>query len=188
MSDDSKPSNGAEVKAAAAIDEEPIVVANRYTTDAQDRVARLRAWVADFPDDKDPRPLTRNEILVARITSPAALEKAALFAEAAPGLSNGVADVVEFREAIAFELAYGGVRDEALAVARRIDRAILRRKLKAVLNARGLYRLAKGYVTMDAGDAVRPHLAEMKRALVRPPRRTRTAAAAPPADIIKAQK
>ena len=176
MSDDNKPSNEVVPKNAAAIDDEPIVVANRFTPDAQDRVARLRAWAADFPEEKDSRPLTRDEILVARITTPAALEKAALFAEAAPALSNGVADVVEFREAIAFELAYGGVRDEALAVARRIDRAILRRKLKAALTARGLYRLAKGYVTMDAGDAVRPHLSEMKRALVRPPRRTRPTA------------
>jgi hypothetical protein len=185
MSNDIKPSNEVAPKNAVAIDEVPIVVANRFTPDAQDRVARLRAWAADFPDEKDSRPLTRNEILVARITSPAALEKAALFAEAAPELSTGIADVVDFREAIAFELAYGGVRDEAQAVARRIDRAILRRKLKASLTARGLYRMAKGYVTMDAGDAVRPHLAEMKRALVRPPRRKRNAEA-PPEDTAKA--
>ena len=179
MNDENKPSNGAEQNAAAA-DEVPIVVANRFTPDAQDRVARLRVWAADFPDEKDSRALTRSEIMVARITTPAALEKAALFAEAAPGLlSNGVVDVVDFRDAIAFELAYGGVRDEALAVARRIDRAILRRKLKAALTARGLYRIAKGYVTIDVGDAVRPHLAEMKRALVRPPRRTRNAEATP---------
>jgi hypothetical protein len=186
MSNDIKQLNEAEPKNAAAIEEVPIVVANRFTPDAQDRVARLRAWAADFPDEKDSRPLTRNEILVARITTPAALEKAALFAEAAPELSNGVVDVVDFREAIAFELAYGGVRDEALAVARRIDRAILRRKLKAALTTRGLYRIAKGYVTMDAGDAVRPHLSEIKRALVRPPRRKRPATEDPPEETTKA--
>jgi hypothetical protein len=188
MSDDNKTSNEVAPKNAAAIGEETIVVANRYTPDAQDRIARLRAWAADFPDDKDSRPLTQSEVLVARITTPAALEKAALFTEAAPELSNGVADAGEFREAIAFELAYGGVRDEALAVARRIDRAILRRKLKPSLTARGLYRIAKGYVTMDAGDAVRPHLSEMKRSLVRPPRRKRPTAEAPPADPAKAVK
>ena len=188
MSNDIKPSNEAEPRNAAAIDEVPIVVANRFTPDAQDRVARLRAWAADFPDEKDSRALTRNEILVARITTPAALEKAALFAEAAPEISNSFVDVVDFRDAIAFELAYGGVRDEALAVARRIDHAILRRKLKASLTARGLYRLAKGYVTMDAGDAVRPHLSEMKRALVRPPRRTRNAEATPEGTAKAARK
>lgn len=185
MSENNTTSNQVVPKNAAAIDEEPILVANRFTPDAQDRVARLRAWAADFPEEKDSRPLTRDEIVVARITTPAALEKAALFAEAAPALSNGVADVVDFREAIAFELAYGGVRDEAFAVARRIDRAILRRKLKASLTARGLYRLGKGYVTMDAGDAVRPHLSEMKRALVRPPRRTRSTGETPPEDTAK---
>lgn len=40
------------------------------------------------------------------------------------------------REAIAFELAYIGVRDEARALARRIDLAILRRKLTAVKSTR----------------------------------------------------
>lgn len=153
----------------AAEAEEP--VANRFTPDAQDRVARLRAVAQEFPDEKDPRALTPAEIQLARRTPPAALEKAALFAEAAPALGNAVADVVDLREAIAFEMAYGGVRDEALAVARRVDHAILRRKLKAVRTARGLYRVAKGYVTLDAGDPVRTHLAEFKRTLIRPRRR-----------------
>lgn len=163
MSDNHQPDN------AAAEAEEP--VANRFTPDAQDRVARLRAVAEEFPDEKDPRALTVAEIQLARRTTPVALEKAALFAEAAPGLGNAVADVVDLREAIAFEMAYGGVRDEAQAVARRVDHAILRRKLKAVRTARGLYRVAKGYVTLDAGDPVRTHLGEMKRALVRPRRR-----------------
>jgi hypothetical protein len=92
-------------------------------------------------------------------------------------VSSSIADVVDLREAIAFELAYGGLRDEAQAVARRVDHAILRRKLKAVRTARGLYRIAKGYVTLDAGDTVRTHLGEMKRTLVRPPRRKRNAGA-----------
>jgi hypothetical protein len=189
MSDDNKQLNAVEGK-TAALDETPVLTANRFTPDAQDLVARLRVWASAFPDEKDPRPLTRSEIRVTRITTPAALEKAALFAEAAPGVSNSVVDdVADFREAIAFELAYGGVRDEVLAVARRIDHAILRRKLKAVLAARGLYRVAKGYVTMDAGDAVRPHLGEMKRALVGTPRRKRNAPAeAPPADTAKASR
>lgn len=144
---------------------------NRYTPDAVERIARLRAEAGAFPDDADPRPLTPREIRLARGTSVAALEKAALFAEAAPKVSSGVAESLLFRDAIGFELAYGGMRDEALALARRIDHAILRRKLKAAVATRVLYRMAKGYVTSDAGDAVRPHVAEMKRSLVRQPRR-----------------
>ena len=147
------------------IDTAPKPVANRFTPDAQDRTARLRAIVADLPDEADPKPLTPAEIRLARQTSGAALEKAAVFVEAAPGME--VVDAAELRDAIAFELAYGGVRDEALTLARRIDHAILRRKLKATKSTRGLYRIAKGYVTLDVGDAVRPHVAEMKRSLVR---------------------
>lgn len=152
--------------------------ANKFTPDAQERIARLRAVAAEFPDDAEPRPLTPAEIRLARTTSVATLENGAVLLEAAPTIS-GVADVVELRDAIAFELAYGGVRDEARALARRIDLAILRRKLKASKAARGLYRMAKGFVTMDAGDAVRPHVAELKRSL-RARRRRRTAAAPAP--------
>jgi hypothetical protein len=142
-------------------------VANGFTRDAQERVSRLRALAAEFPDEINPRPLTVAEVRLARATTVTALEKAALFTEAAPGVSNGVADATALREVIAFELAYGGLRDEALAMARRVDHAILRRKLKAVRATRGLYRLAKSYVAVDVGDNVRTHLGEMKRALVR---------------------
>jgi hypothetical protein len=157
---------------------EPDPIGNRFTRDAQDRVTRLRTLAAEFPDDADPRPLTVAEIRLARATTANALEKAALFTEAAPGVSTGVADAAELRDTIAFELAYGGLRDEALAMARRVDHAILRRKLKSVRATRGLYRLAKGYVTVDVGDSVQTHVGEMKRALVRP-RRKRLPAAAP---------
>ena len=146
-------------------------VANRFTPDAQERVARLRLMAEEFPDESDPRPLTSAERRLARQTSAAALEKAALFAEATPGVGGGIANGDELREAIAFELAYGGVRDEAAALARRVEMAILRRKLKAVRLTRGLYRVAKGFITIDAGDAVRTHVEEMKRTLVRPRRR-----------------
>lgn len=157
--------------------------ANRYTPDAQERVIRLRAMAVEFPDVADARPLTLHEIRLARGTTTAALEKAALFAEAAPEVSSTVANVPELRDAIAFELAYGGFRDEAKAMVRRVDHAILRRKLKAVRAARGLYRVAKGYVTVDAGDTVRTHLAEMKRALVRPRRKPLTTPAEPKAIV-----
>jgi hypothetical protein len=151
-------------------------VANGFTRDAQERVSRLRALAAEFPDEANPRPLTVAEVRLARATTVTALEKAALFTEAAPGVSTGVANATELREVIAFELAYGGLRDEALARARRVDHAIMRRKLKAVRATRGLYQLAKSYVAVDVGDSVRTHLGEMKRALVRPRRKPLPAA------------
>jgi hypothetical protein len=162
-------------------------VANRFTPDAQERMTRLSVMAAEFPDDADPRPLTPAEIRIARQTTTAALEKAALFAEAVPQLGSTAVDPAELRETIAFELAYEGVRDRALSLARRIDHAILRRKLKAVRAVRGLYRLGKGYVTLDSGDGVRTELAEMKRTLVRP-RRRKAAAPAEPAEEVKATK
>lgn len=148
-------------------------LANRFTPDAHERMTRLRAMAAEFPDESDPKPLTLAEVRIARQTSAAALEKAAVFAEAAPNVGSTVSNVnvAELRDAIAFELAYTGVRDEARAMAHRVDHAILRRKLKAVRAARGLYRVAKGYITLDVGDPVRTHVADMKRTLTRPRRR-----------------
>lgn len=151
--------------------------ANRFTPDAQERMARLRAMAAEFPDVSEPQSLTLRDIKLARQTSLASLEKAALFAEAAPGMGAPVTNVSELRDAIAFEMAYGGVRDEARALVRRIDLAILRRKLKAAKTARGLYRIAKGYVTLDVGDPVRPHVDEMKRSFAR--RRIKKSSAPP---------
>jgi hypothetical protein len=142
-------------------------------------MTRLREMAAAFPDEADPKPLTPPEIRLARITSAAALENAAVLIEAAPAV-GGVADATELRDAIAFELAYSGVRDEAIALARRINLAIVRRKLKAARAARGLYRVAKGFVTFDAGDAVRPLVTEMKRSLRGRRRRNNGAAPATP--------
>ncbi|HEY0141834.1 MAG TPA: hypothetical protein VGF48_13125 [Thermoanaerobaculia bacterium] len=156
--------------------------ANKYTPDAQERMTRLRTMAAEFPDEAEPKPLTTAEIRLARSTSLAALENAALIVEASPVVGGAIADPVELRDAISFELAYGGVRDEARALARRIDLAILRRKLKAARSARGLYRVAKGFVTVDAGDAVRPHVTEMKRSLAGRRRRKTTPSPAPPTD------
>jgi len=172
-----------ETGVVAATAEQP---ANRFTPDAQERMARLRSMAAEFPDDADPRPLTPAEIRIARLTTTAALEKAALFAESAPEIGSTAVDPAQLRDTIAFELAYGGLRDQALALARRIDHAILRRKLKSVRGVRGLYRLAKSYVTLDAGDSVRPELAEMKRTLI--PRRRKVAVAPEPPDAVKGTK
>ena len=142
-------------------------VANRFTPSAQERMARLRAIAAEFANENNARPLTVPEIRIARQTSLAALETAAVFAEAAPGIGNAIVDVNEMRETIAFEIAYAGVRDEARALARLVDLAILRRKLQASKIVRGLYRVGKGYITLDVGDPVRTHVADMKRTLVK---------------------
>lgn len=163
-----------DTKAVVAAAEEP--VANRFTPDAQDRISRLRAMGDEFPDEAEPQPLTLAEVRLARGTPVAALEKAALLAEAAPEIGGPVAAAADLRDAIAFELAYGGLRDEAAALQRRVDLAILRRKLKAVKAARGLYRIAKGWVTVPQGDAVRPHVTQMKHSLARPRRKALPAA------------
>jgi hypothetical protein len=156
--------------------------ANKFTPDAQERMTRLRTMASEFPDEADPKALTPAEIRLARRTSAAALESAAILIDAQPAVGGGVvADAVELREAIAFESAYGGVRDEARALARRVDLAIMRRKLKAAKAARGLYRVAKGFVSVDAGEPVRPHVAEMKQALAGSRRRKKPAAAPKPA-------
>jgi len=153
--------------------------ANRFTPDAQERMLRLREMAAAFPDEADPRPLTPAEMRLARSTPIEVLENGALLLEAAPVIS-GVADVAELREAMAFELAYAGVRDEAAALARRIDLAILRRKLKAARAARGVYRVARSFITLDAGNAVRTHFEEMQRSLGIRRRRRNAPAPAPP--------
>ena len=57
---------------------------NRFTTDAHERMTRLRTMAAEFPAESDATPLTRSELNVARRTSVSALEKAAVFAEAVP--------------------------------------------------------------------------------------------------------
>jgi hypothetical protein len=165
------------VKAAA-----PEPAANRYTPDAQERVSRLRAIGDEFPDGADPRTLNAGELRMVRQTSIDALEQAARLAEATPAIAQ-VVDVEAIRDMIAFELAYGGMRDEAKALGRRVDRGILRRKLKVAKMVRVAYRMAKGYVTADEGDAVRPHVEALGRALA--PRRRKPA---PPPDEEVAKK
>jgi len=161
--------------------------ANKYTPDALERMARLRTMASEFPDEADPKALTSAEIRLARPTSAIALENAAVLLEASPVDVGPVADAVELRDAIAFEIAYGGVRDEARAFARRVDLAIMRRKLKAAKAARGLYRVAKSYATVDVGEPIRPHVAEMKKELVPPRRRKKTAAGPAPSPVATKQ-
>jgi hypothetical protein len=165
---------------AAVILDEP--AASRYSLDAQERIALLRS-ITDFLDDEDDgRPLTSAEMRLASLTTPAVLEMSALFSDAAPTVASGIVNASQLRDTIAYELAYAGVIDELLAAVRRGRLKILRRKLKVTRDVRVLYRMAKGYVTSDAGDSVRTHLEEMKRTLVRP--RRRKIAAPPEEDAI----
>jgi hypothetical protein len=138
-------------------------------------MAVLRTVAADLTADPERRMLRPTEIRLARHTTAMALEKGAVCAESVPALN--IVDVAEVRDVIAFELAYGGLRDEALKLAREIDLAILRRKLKSVLAVRTFYRVAKAYKTLPTGHDIHVHLAELKRALVVP--RRRKAAAQP---------
>ena len=139
------------------------------TTDAQERIARLRAIADDFPDEASPKPLTTPERRLASRTSIAFLEKAALFAEAAPNVGVALSvDTASIRDAIASDLATGGIVDETRTLTSRLEDANTRKKLKAVRLARGIYRVAKSYVTTDLGHVVTPHVEEMKRTLQRP--------------------
>ena len=138
------------------------------TLDAQERIARLRAIADEFPDEASPKPLTKGERQLESRTSIVFLEKAALFAEAAPSLGVALSvDTAELRDAIASDLATGGVIDETRTLISRMEDANTRKKLKAVKVARGIYRVAKSYVTTDLGHVVTPHVEEMKRALQR---------------------
>jgi hypothetical protein len=153
----------AAVAPAAAADE----ATNPYVVTANESMSRLRAISDGFPEEPEPRPLTPNEMRLASATSIEGLEQAALFANAAPNVGGSLGNVDEMRDAINFVLANVRVRDEAMALVRRINHAIIRRKLKAVKAARSLYRVAKAYATTDPGDAVKAHITQMQRSLGR---------------------
>ena len=152
--------------------------ANRFTADALRLRERLRAVADEVPaDTAEAVTLTPMEVRLARHTPIEALERAAHFIEAAPGISLGI-DIDELRDVIAFELAYNGVRTEAEALARYVDQTILRRKLRAVKQVRALYKVAKAYVTLDVGDPVRTLVEALKQTLVQPAKRRKK----PPAE------
>jgi hypothetical protein len=152
------------------------------TLDAQEKIARLRAIADDFPDEASPKPLTKGERNLAARTSIVFVEKAAFFAEAAPNLGVALSvDTAALRDAIASDLATGGIVVETRTLTSRVEATNTRKKLKAVKVARGIYRVAKGYVTTDLGHVVTPHVEEMKRALQRPRAKKKTAPAEPTA-------
>jgi hypothetical protein len=164
--------------AGATVPEQPV---NPFLADAQAKIAQIRAVAAAFDDPLEPRPLTSAEIRLARATSTTFLEKSALFIEASPNVGElTLADATSMREAALAELAYDGLLDEAAALQRRVRAFIVRRKLKAARSARALYRTARGFVTTDAGDNLKPHVDQMKRALKRPAKKAATPPVTPP--------
>jgi hypothetical protein len=140
---------------------------NPFLADAQQKIAMIRAISAAFPDTADPLPLTLAQRRLARATTISFLEKSALFVDAAPSVGAAVSDAASVREAALWELAYGGVVDEAMTLARRVATDIARKKLKAAVAARAIYRVGKGFITSHAGDGLKPHVAEMKRTLTK---------------------
>ncbi len=155
-------------------------VTNPQTADAQAKIASLRIIAADFPDEVDPKPLTKAERRLANVTTIQFMEKAVLFAEASPGVGGLLrVNALELREAIASDLAAGGVIDESKALTQRMENTKLRKKLKAAKIARGIYRVAKGFVTTDLGTELTTHVLEMKRTLT--PRRKKAATKVAPA-------
>jgi hypothetical protein len=151
---------------------------NRFTADSSRLRERLRAIAEEIPaDPEETQMLTPMQVRLARHTPIEALERAANFIAAAPGMTLGI-DVDELRDVIAFELAYNGVRTEAEALARHVDHTILRRKMRAVKQVRALYRVAKAYVTLDVGDPLRTLVEALKQTLVRPAKRRKKKQAA----------
>jgi hypothetical protein len=162
---------------------------NQQTLDAQDKIARLRAIADEFVGDTDLTPLTPAQRQLALKTSVEFLEKTAIFSEAAPNVGVALSvNTAALRDASASRLAKGGVIDEARAGAKRMEAAMLRAHYEATKIARGVYRVAKGYVTTDPGDAVAPHVQEMKRTLQRPKRAKKAAKPAEAAEAPPAKK
>ena len=164
----------------------PVPAANPYTSDVQEKIARLRTLAAEVPDEQNPKPLTPAQLALASKTSAEFLEKAAVFADAVPTMATALGgDAALLRDAIAFELAWGALVDEATVLTRRVSQAIARHKYAAVVLARSIYRVGKGYAKSDSGDATKPHVVEMGRSLARRKSRKRppaAPAAEPPAD------
>lgn len=143
----------------SATADEPAI--NRYTADAQDRVNRLRALSADFPEGGDPTPLTSGEIRLVTMTSAEALEQAAVMAMTAVNVGGALSNVDELRDAINYIFAYQQVRGEAESFVGQLELSIIRRKLRAVKAARALYQVMKAYAKSEAGAAMLPYVKKM---------------------------
>lgn len=139
--------------------------------DAAKKVAVLRAMAAEFINDNDKEPLTTSEMRLASRTPTIYLEKSAVVSEAAPGLSGAPPNAATIlRLSHAADVAYAQVFAEAEELARQVRRAIVRKKLSAISIARTVDKVARVLVQTGAGDWLKTHVDQMKRALTRPPR------------------
>jgi len=157
----------------AAIEE---AATNRYLAEALEELAILRGLAEKYIEDPDPRPLTPAERRLVRLTSAEALERAALFGDAA-GVGGSLTNAEEMRDINHYLFAKLRVRDEAATLLRRVDDSIARKTLRGARLARTLYNIGRVYVKSDAGNALKPHVDELQRSLIRP--RRRKAAALP---------
>ena len=146
----------------------PTTNPNPLLADAQDKIAKLQALAASFPEEPDQNSLTSTDLRLATATSVQFLERAAQLAEAVPVVGAAVdTNVSVLRNAVYSELAYGALVDQLNTLARQVGMAIASRKLKAVRVARSFYQVAKVYVTTDAGAPMKPHVQELKQTLQR---------------------
>lgn len=153
---------------------------NRYNADALERVARVRAIVADLPGASDLPRLTPADLRIANTTSAEALEQAAVMSVTAQGVGGELANAPAFRDAVNYIFAYQQLREEMTAALRKLDLAIIRNKLTAVKLARPLYQLMKVYASTEVGDPFKPYVTQMQRTLGR--RRRKPAAAPAPSE------
>ena len=137
------------------------------TEEIQAIISRLRTIANEFPEDEDAVPLTQGELRMIATTPVLFLEKCALFAESHPDVGKALDDDLAsiFRKAVATEMQSGGVVDEAHFVVRRTQDHASRIKLRAAKLGRELYRLAKSFITTDAGDMAKERVEEMQSAL-----------------------
>ncbi|HEY0155675.1 MAG TPA: hypothetical protein VGF28_00130 [Thermoanaerobaculia bacterium] len=149
------------------------VTVEELRADAEKKTAVLREMAAAFEPESDKGPLTVSEIRLAAGTPILYVEKGAMIADAAPGLSGAPENAaVIMRAGIEAELAYGKVLAQCEALARQIRMAMLRTKLRAVHMARTVLVVADAYAKTDDGDILKLHVEQMKQSRRRPRRKT----------------
>src|ERR1700682_3902806 len=173
---------GTQAGTVPAADPTPIPTTNPnpLLADAQAKIAQLLTLAASFPEEPGQNSLTSTDLRLATATSAQFLERAAQLAEAVPVVGAAVdTNVTVLRNAVYSELAYGALVDQLNTLARQVGMAIASRKLKAVKVARSFYKVAKVYVSTDAGAPMKPHVQELKQTLQRKRKKAAKPAKAP---------
>jgi hypothetical protein len=139
--------------------------------DAAKKVAVLRAMAGEFIDDNDNAPLTTSQMRLAGRTPSLYLEKSAVICEAVPDLSGAPPKAAEtLRLTYAADVAYAQVIAEAEELVRQIRLSVQRKKLFAISIARVVDKMARIFVQTGAGNWLKTHVDQMKRALTPRPR------------------